>query len=295
MQLFTCTSCGNPVYFENIFCGNCGSSLGFDARQMKTVAFAPGNGFRYCNNYSNGVCNWVLPAGSMDAFCIACSLNRTIPPIHDPAVTERWKKVEVAKHRLVYGLLRLGLPVMNKTQDPGRGLAFDLLSEKYISPNEKLVTGHLNGLITLNIKEADDIEREMAKRNLQEQYRTLLGHFRHEIAHYYWDLLVAGSDNLPGFRDLFGDENLDYQQAMNRHYSQGAPANSADAHISAYATMHPWEDWAETWAHYMHITDTLETAYSFGLSVDPLVARGKRPERRYQQRPLSHQRFCRDI
>jgi len=39
--------------------------------------------------------------------------------------------------------------------------------------------------------------------------------------------------------------------------------------VSAYASAHPWEDWAETWAHYLHMIDTLETAATCGVSLKP--------------------------
>lgn len=273
MQLFKCTQCGNPVYFENVFCGNCGASLGFLADKLKTIAFTQADGYQYCANYQFEVCNWLVPADGSQPFCKACELNRTIPPIAQIELRQQWKKIEIAKHRLIYSLLRLKLPVISKTVDPEKGLAFDLLSEQFTPDGEKVLTGHLNGLITLNVVEADEIEREMAKRNLQEVYRTLLGHFRHEIAHYYWDFLISNSDQLFPFKNVFGDEQLDYKLAMENYYNNGTPANWSDQYISAYASMHPWEDWAETWAHYMHITDTLETAYSFGLSLDPIVTR----------------------
>jgi hypothetical protein len=89
----------------------------------------------------------------------------------------------------------------------------------------------------------------------------LLGHFRHEVGHYFWDRLVATDPHqLEEFRVLFGDDRQDYGEALKRHYDEGAPANWQDTYISMYATMHPWEDFAETWAHYLHIVDTLETA-----------------------------------
>jgi hypothetical protein len=130
-------------------------------------------------------------------------------------------------------------------------------------------SGHDNGLITLNIAEADDAEREKRRVNLHEPYRTLLGHFRHESAHYYWDQLIANTPRLAPFRELFGDETQDYAAALQKHYNQGAPADWQKQWVSAYASSHPWEDWAETWAHYLHIVDTIETAASFGISLAP--------------------------
>src|SRR6202011_5238904 len=43
-------------------------------------------------------------------------------------------------------------------------------------------------------------------------------------------------------------------------------------HVTPYASAHPWEDFAETWAHYFHMVDTLETATAFGLRLRPEIA-----------------------
>jgi hypothetical protein len=152
---------------------------------------------------------------------------------------------------------------MSKEEDPAAGLGFDFLSED----GGKVLTGHENGIITLNIAEADDPTREGIREQLHEPYRTVLGHLRHEIGHYYWDRLVLGSKWLDGFRELFGDERADYNQALPLHYQQGPAADWEMHFVSAYASSHPWEDWAETWAHYLHIGDTMSTAVSFGLQI----------------------------
>lgn len=172
----------------------------------------------------------------------------------------------MAKHRLLYSLFRLGMPVVSKFTDQQNGLAFDFLESP--GPHEKVMTGHSDGLITINIEEADDVFREAERKKMGEPYRTLLGHFRHESGHYYWNRLVENNDNrLYEFRTVFGNEQRDYSGALQWYYQNGAPAGWQQYHISVYASSHPWEDWAETWAHYMHMMDTLETAWSFGLSV----------------------------
>lgn len=276
MKLFECTHCGQPLYFENYFCGNCGSQLGFDPATMEFVSIANegvpvvtenGNAYKYCFNRAYNVCNWLAPADETDVFCVACRLNRTIPNLGDENYRERWHALELAKHRLIYSMLRLYLPVVAKTEDPDRGLFFDFKADG----KKKVLTGHANGIITINISEADDIEREMARRNLDEVYRTVLGHFRHEIGHYYWDLLVWNSPLYTEYRSLFGDETLDYGEALKKHYEQGAPPDWNERFISAYASTHPWEDWAETWTHYLHIIDTLETAWAYGISLSPAI------------------------
>jgi hypothetical protein len=147
---------------------------------------------------------------------------------------------------------------MEETPNENRlALRFNFIGDLAGSPTP--LTGHLNGLITINVAEADDTERD----------RTLLGHLRHEVAHYYWDRLMPNSKWLPGFRKLFGDETADYEAALKQYYQQGAPPDWQARHVSAYASAHPWEDWAETWAHYFHIMDMVETAGSFGMILQP--------------------------
>ena len=161
------------------------------------------------------------PANDHDALCIACSLNRTIPDLSIAENHERWRKVETAKRRLVAQLISLGLQVIPKTVDEDTGLAFDFIGVDL--EGKAPTTGHANGLITLDIKEADDAHREQVRVQMHEPYRTLLGHFRHEVGHYYWDRLIANSHWLEPFRGLFGDERASYAEALERHYQQGAP------------------------------------------------------------------------
>ncbi len=286
MQIFECTHCHQPVYFDNNFCTACQHVLGFDPVEMKMLSLEQNSEgtwtevqhqekYKFCENTQYGVCNWVLTEHSEASFCLACNLNRVIPDLSNDEYRQRWHTIELAKHRLVYALLRWRLPVQDRIINPEQGLAFDFKADPN-SPNEpKVMTGHDNGLITLNIAEADDVERAMARDNMDEVYRTLLGHFRHEIGHYYWDILVDGTPYLEPCRALFGDERMDYQEALDRHYHQGPPADWMQHYISPYATMHPWEDWAETWAHYLHIVDVLETAESFGIKIRPKVVAGE--------------------
>ncbi len=225
--------------------------------------------YRYCSNYEYGACNWLIPADSKSTLCKACKLNRIIPDLSQSKYFSRWKSLEWAKHRLVYSLLRMHLPLKSKTDDPLTGLLFDFMADDNVE--DKVLTGHDDGVITINIAEADDIEREMARKSMHEVYRTVLGHFRHEIGHYYWDRLIfTNQKKLTDFRNLFGDEQVDYEEALKKYYREGARADWSANYISAYASSHPWEDWAETWAHYLHIVDTLETAYSFGIKMKPL-------------------------
>lgn len=279
MRIFTCAACGQLVYFENSVCTRCGHALGFEAEAMTLATLEPGGDgglsttdgrtWAYCANAEHGACNWIVPRGG-PVFCRSCGLNRTIPDLSVEGNLALWQEIEAAKRRLVYALLRFGLPLSSQVEDEARGLAFDFLAEA--GADEPVMTGHDDGLITINIAEADDAERERRRTAMGEAYRTLLGHFRHEVGHYYWDTLVRDGGPIDAARALFGDEREDYQAAIERHYKEGPPADWQARHVSAYATMHPWEDFAETWTHYLHIVDTLETAESFGLRVDPQVS-----------------------
>ena len=216
-------------------------------------------------------CNWLIPSDSHERFCEACRHNRTVPDLSDEVNLRNWRRMELAKHRLFYTLLRLNLPIPNRADDPERGLVFDFLADPKRPDAAKVLTGHDEGLITLALVEADDAERESRRTSMGEPYRTLLGHFRHEVGHYYWDRLVRDEGRLAECRAVFGNDEEDYSEALKRHYTEGAPAGWRDHFVSTYATTHAWEDFAETWAHYLHIVDSLETAAAFGLEVHPVV------------------------
>jgi hypothetical protein len=269
MKVYTCNNCQNPLYFENSRCLSCGHPVGFDAVNLTMVTLMEKQKtYSYCKNAEQGVCNWLIPASPTPGFCIACALNRVIPTLDTDQNRMRWKNMEVAKHRLIYSLLRLHLPFTVVREGKEEAILFDFMADT--PAGEKVMTGHDNGIITINIAEADEAERARNKQNLGERYRTLLGHFRHEIGHYYWDVLIKGGSSLEKYRELFGDERKDYGAALETYYANGAPADWNQRFVSQYATAHPWEDWAETWAHYLHMMDTLETAWSFGIQIDPV-------------------------
>jgi hypothetical protein len=229
---------------------------------------ADGRLFRQCQNYAlENVCNWMIPAESPDTLCPACKLTRTIPNLAIPENPQYWYRLEHAKRRLLYTLDSLGLKTEGRDRDPENGLQFDFLQDT--PSGETVLTGHENGLITMNVAEADDATRIKVREEMGEPYRTLLGHFRHEIGHYYFDRLIQGQAWEAPFRALFGDERLDYGAALAAHYRDGAPLDWAESFVSAYATTHPWEDWAETWAHYLLIVDTLDTAVGCGMKLIP--------------------------
>ena len=283
MRTLTCGRCGQRAFFENTSCESCGAKLGFVPAELAFAAFevnedgvwtrvaAEGTEGatcvpqRPCANYAvEQVCNWAVPADSPDSLCLCCETTQIIPALSEPQNRLYWSLLEQAKRRLFYGLLRLGLPIQSKRVDAEHGLSFQFLEDGVTS--EKVLTGHDAGVITLNIVEADDARREQQRLHLHEPYRTLLGHFRHEIGHYYWSRLIEGSPWLDEFRGLFGDERADYAAALQAHYA--APtADWQESFVSSYASSHPWEDWAECWAHYLHIQDGLETAAAWGLKM----------------------------
>jgi hypothetical protein len=285
MKLFECQHCGQPLHFENVRCESCGHRLGYLPGKGVLSALEPegdgwraladpDTGYRSCANAQHDVCNWLVPAAEGDAFCAACRHNRTIPNLSDPVNLVRWRKIEFAKHRLFYTILKLKLPLTLRPDDP-HGLIFDFIAPSDAPSPAPVMTGHAHGLITINLTEADDAEREQQRTQMGEPYRTLLGHFRHEIAHYFWDHLVDGSPALEDFRTAFGDEREDYGAALQRYYAQGPAPDWAEHYVTAYASSHPWEDFAETWAHYFHIIDTLETARAFGIKMRPRIERAE--------------------
>ena len=280
MKLFACQACGQLLYFENVRCEHCGRTLGYlpDLGTMSSLEPKPDGGwtalvvperaYKFCDNARYGVCNWMLPDTGPDRYCAACRHNHVIPDLSVPGNDALWARMEAAKHRLFYTLINLHLPLANRIDDPVHGLAFDFLADSSTPHAAHVMTGHNNGLITLALKEADDAVREQVREAMGEPYRTLLGHFRHESGHYFWDRLVAPDpESLASFRALFGDEREDYAAALKKHYAEGAPPDWQENFLSAYASAHPWEDFAESWAHYLHIVDTLETAAGFDLSV----------------------------
>jgi hypothetical protein len=268
VRSFVCAVCGRLLVFENSVCVTCGSPLGYDPGQRRIRPVPADGSFLACANLDLAGCNWLVPAPG--GLCGCCQLTRTRPADDEPRALIAFARAEAAKRRLVYQLVDLGLPVLPKARDDVRGLAFDLLS----SAGTPVVTGHADGIVTIDLAEGHDVHREAMRLEMAEPYRTLLGHLRHEVGHYYWVVLVSGNGlrqvaegTLESFRELFGDERTDYPASLQRHYRQGPPADWGKSFVSGYATAHPWEDWAETFAHYLHIRDALQTAAAYGLLV----------------------------
>lgn len=275
--------CRRRIFFRNTQCLACGAALGYVPSRHNVYPLWPGHRpqtwritadrdgsaplYRRCANFATAAaCNWLIEPdeGETVRFCRSCRLNRTIPDLSQPRNPPLWLGMERAKRRLVSQLIGLGLPVASKvSEDPEHGLAYDFLCS--VDGQRRVMTGHAGGIITINLEEADDAARERIRVVMGEPYRTLLGHFRHEVGHYYWDRLVKGKPWQPEGRQLFGDERQDYRSALEANYSGGPPEDWPQRFVSAYASIHPYEDWAETWSHYLHLRDTLDTAVSFGI------------------------------
>jgi len=289
MQTFSCR-CGNPLFFENTHCLACRSEVGWCPACANIVALEalPEGGYRCthpdcatplmkCHNYAfDNVCNRmvVMNEGHGDKLCDCCRYNAVIPDMTIEGNRERWAALEAAKRRLFHTLDVLGLPHGTNGDAIQVPLSFSFMADalpdqglwRSTASQEKVYTGHANGHITINVKEADDVERERLRVDMNESHRTLIGHFRHEIGHYYWDLLVKSRDEAT-CRRVFGDHHHpSYAEALEHYYQQGAPADWPTRFISAYAAMHPWEDFAETFAFYLDMVAVLDTAMHMGLS-----------------------------
>ena len=279
MRSFHC-ACGNRVYFENDRCLACGRELAFDVERLTLRPVEPGD-LHCANRAAFGTCNWLVPSPG-DEFCRACTLNEFVPDLSDRRRVKLYYEVEKAKRRLLFTLFSLGLPVEGRGERQD-GLAFHILADARLDgididpgTDEAVMTGHLEGRITINLLEADPHLRERMRMAMNESYRTLLGHFRHESGHYYWQRLVAPDPT--EFRAVFGDERKPYDEALVAYYRDGPPADWQENYVDAYATSHPLEDFAECWAHYLHLMDTLQTAAEGGVAIrgreirDPFVA-----------------------
>ena len=250
MRLFRCSNCSHLIFFENTSCIRCGEGLVFDPLTcvMRTHPLAD-----QTNRCRGGApdCNWLAAEGG-DGRCQSCALTID-QPAADPQQIRQWGQLETGKRRLLYTLLRLNLPLTDlRFAFPATGM-----------------TGHDNGLITIVLSEADDAQREKRRVELHEPLRTLIGHFRHESGHFFFDRLGFSEEVLTEIRGVFGDERADYAGALKTYYAGGPSAGWQSNFISAYATAHPCEDWAETWAHYLHMVDAVELSTAYGLQLAP--------------------------
>jgi hypothetical protein len=318
MRTFVCT-CHNTLFYDNSLCLTCQNEVGFCPHCRNVVALLPaaegtytcgrescGAALRKCLNYSeHQVCNRCVAAESEPgALCDCCRFNDTIPDLSVAGNLTKWYRLETAKRRLFYDLSQLALPYGTTCDGIDPPLTFDFKADVIPKADfwrsmkaERVYTGHAAGRITINVREADDVHREKLRVDMGESQRTLIGHFRHEVGHYYWDLLIKGRREAE-FVAVFGDHNSPtYAEALERHYTEGPPADWQTRHISAYASMHPWEDFAETWATYLDMVSALDTAdhMGFGGQSDPVNAKIEAMIARYQQLGVALNEFNRSL
>ncbi|WP_144720900.1 zinc-binding metallopeptidase family protein [Agrococcus jejuensis] len=261
MRRFHCDTCGNEVFFDSTSCLRCGTRLGYVLERDDVVVL--GDGLARCANAELAGCTWL--AEHEGALCASCVLTRTRPNDSDASGLRLLPVAERAKRHVLRDLAQAGVPI-----GVDAPLRFDMLS----SVDDDVTIGHANGVITMDLAEGEDSHRERMRARLAEPYRTMLGHFRHESGHYVEWQLVESTPRIEEARTLFGDERDDYQASIDRHYEEGPPDGWRERYLSAYATMHPYEDFAECWAHVLHATDALETAVAFDLipPLDPEAA-----------------------
>ncbi len=261
MRLFSCPACNATAFFSNMTCV-CGAELMFDPVQHGFKVNVPA-----CANRAEIRCNWAAEAEGA-GFCRSCAMTKVIPDAFRGDNRMLWASAEASKRWVLATLARWG---WFTTEDAGQSPEFHLLSENTASGPAVVVMGHANGLVTINLAEADPVEEVRRREALSERLRTMTVHFRHEIAHFLFERLTASRPEFPdAFRAIFGDEREDYGEALKRHYANGPPAGWADQFITPYASSHAHEDWAETAAHVMHLTDMLDSAVASKLLLPPL-------------------------
>lgn len=269
MRAFHC-QCGGRLFFHSMSCVVCGAiaarcphchlvaSMSMQSDGSLTCNECERSARLCQNRLDYAVCN---AAAHPDALlCRYCAMNRVIPDLAIDDNLEKWRLLERAKHRVLYGVDRIGLPIVT---DPVCGVGPVLVFEFKAAVAEPISTGHASGTITINIAEADSVHREQNRVEFGEPHRTLVGHFRHELGHYFWDVCVKPS-LLSEYRALFGDERSpSYEEAKAQYYAAGPPTNWWANYVSQYATMHSWEDFAETFNAYLDMVAIVETSTFF--------------------------------
>ncbi|MCI4665817.1 MAG: putative zinc-binding peptidase [Neomegalonema sp.] len=258
MKIYTCPNCDQPLFFDNLVCA-CGTEVAFDPEADAFVELATP-----CANRAVIGCNWAGETADKDGdiYCRSCTMSEIVPAHHVGDNLEDWGEAEAAKRWVLANLGRWG---WFKSTDPGRRPVFHMRSEKTRDGDVSVIMGHSDGVITINVSEADDVERVRRREKFNEAQRTMIGHFRHEIAHFLFLRMFHDPSRLADFREIFGDESADYGEALKKYYTEGAPKDWNATFISAYATAHPHEDWAESCAHFLHLTDIVDSFYATGL------------------------------
>ena len=276
MRLFHCDRCGSTLPFGAQACPACFADIGYvpDQRTLRVLTptddragFHLGSGdtnddstWWRCLNAAWG-CNWMVRSLEGQSWCRSCRLTRGRPDTARPDAIQAWTIAEAAKRRLVHQLDEFALPIEIESESMPDGLVFDLV---YL-PGEGGITGHFEGVVTLDLAETEDAHRDELRRRLGEPFRTVIGHLRHEVAHFYWPRLVGQTDEIDTFRHLFGDDRADYRESIDHYYANATADWDRARYVTAYAAAHPFEDWAETFAHYLHIVDSIDTAVAYDL------------------------------
>ncbi len=246
----------NPVgagslWFDNLSTAD-GTPVAYDPQARAFLPMPP-----FCANRDIIGCNWIAPKEG--AFCRSCAMTALAPDPNIPNAMTNWAETEAAKR---WVLDNLGRWYWFRPEDPGTRPVFHMLAEGHMP----VQMGHANGVVTISVAEADPLVTTSRRQALDEPYRTMVGHMRHEISHMLWWRLSLREDFLLAFREMFGDEREDYPTALTRHYENGPPADWRQRYLTSYASAHPHEDWAETAAHLLHLTDITDSLIASGLS-----------------------------
>jgi hypothetical protein len=258
MQRLHCPNCGNEVFFDSLRCVRCATELAFELEPTGSLRVADAAFAGRCEMRHAWRCNW--QPDSSGPFCTSCLIVDAGTHADNPLLAA----FLLAQRRALAQLSELGVAWTGNVDDPAQPpLRFTYRSSV---AGDAPTIGHLAGLITLDLDEADPAEREQIRATLGEQYRTPLGHIRHELGHYVWLRHVASDPARHAeFRAVFGDETVDYAAALDAYYARPEDESWPDEYVSPYATAHPWEDFAESWAQVMHLHDVVTTGAAWGV------------------------------
>jgi hypothetical protein len=262
MRVFANPVGSGSLWFDNLSTAD-GTPVAYDPQARAFLAMSP-----FCANRELIGCNWIAP--QQGAFCRSCAMTELAPDTSIANAMSNWAQTEAAKR---WALDNLGRWHWFRPEDPGTPPRFHILAE---GPTP-VQMGHIEGVVTISVAEADPVVRTTRREALDEPYRTMIGHMRHEISHMLWWRLSLRADFLEAFRAMFGDERIDYAAEMQRHFNDGPPPDWRQRYLTAYASSHPHEDWAETAAHLVHLTDIADSFVAAGLSSPELPGSGWDP------------------
>ncbi len=256
MRIFSCPACDGPLFFHNLNCV-CGVDVAYDpSADCFTSSINP------CKNRSIIACNWNRPAES-ESLCRSCAMTSVIPDLSLEVNRLFWSEAELSKRWVLANLARWH---WFTACDNGPSPEFHLLSEQTVEGHKPVTIGHGRGIITINVAEADPVHRVAQRQSLGEPFRTMIGHFRHEIGHFVFSRLIQNEQFHSEFQRIFGNETGDYGAALQSYYAGGGIGDWQKEYVTAYASSHPLEDWAESFAHALHLVDIVDSAVATGLT-----------------------------